>query len=193
MKKVLALFIVFMFVFTSNLIASPLMVENIATFGAAGITQSGNGSATLLGYAGDTVNEIERAGDYVTWFQQLFLDPPAQPGTIKATLDIMLADDASDKCFPMEWAYIFTDGSWLPVIDETINGTESHTLNVCLGNNLGVHVTVGSLCGDFSIDKSVLSAIYTPVAPVPEPASLLLLGMGMLSAGFFARKKNKNS
>lgn len=130
MKKVLALFIIFMFVFTSNLIAVPI-----------------------------TVN----------------------------TMDLLTKNAVN--AWPQDgWT------PTMPVVDETAGqGIEGNELYLCLGAEQGTQLPGGSLTGSLFINDSVFSAPHKPVAPVPEPASLLLLGVGMLSAGFFARKKRRNS
>ena len=57
------------------------------------------------------------------------------------------------------------------------------------------NVVLSSLWGDFYIDKSVLEIEYNPVgssansAPVPEPATMLLLGSGLIGVSFVGRKK----
>ena len=125
-KKALTLFIIFMFVFASNLIAAPITVNDMDA-----LTKS--------------------SGD--TWHPE--------GGTLT-----------------------------MPVFDETMGqGIQGNALNASLGPDHEMLENSGSL----SINNPEATVTHNPVAPVPEPASLLLLGVGMLSAGFFARKKKKNS
>ena len=133
MKKISALFFVFMFVFTSNLIAVPIKFDNVAAF------TNGAGNA---------------------WNQ---------------------ADVAA----------IMSGESQLTDRDTFISGFEDNDLKAFIGRHHGSVETGGFLVGECSLDRSNLSATCTPAAPVPEPASLLLLGVGMLSAGIFARKKRQ--
>jgi hypothetical protein len=61
-------------------------------------------------------------------------------------------------------------------------------------NTLGIlNVSVTSVFGDFYLDSSTLTASGDAAssAPVPEPATLLLLGSGLLGLAGFGRKKNR--
>lgn len=130
MKKVLALFIIFMFVFTGNLIAAPITVNTMDT-----LTKSAVNTGHPEGWLPD-----------------------------------------------------------MPLADETaVPGNEGREVSVLFGAEQSLEQNGGALRGGLLITDSEFPAPHKPVAPVPEPASLVLLGVGMLSAGFFARKKRRNS
>ncbi len=52
-------------------------------------------------------------------------------------------------------------------------------------------VTITALSGSFTVDFLDLSGCYEDVAPVPEPATMLLFGSGLVGLAGFARKKSK--
>jgi hypothetical protein len=86
----------------------------------------------------------------------------------------------------------FTDG-WTNTgewsIGEVDAGTYNYNINLQNGT---LTVTLASLGGDSYIECSTNRPDHhRPPAPVPEPASMVLVGLGMLSVGFIARKRNK--
>jgi hypothetical protein len=85
------------------------------------------------------------------------------------------------------------DDSWTNTSDWAIGeiGTGTYNYNISFQNGF-LTVTLASLGGDSYIDCSSHRGHHDSPAPVPEPASMVLIGLGMLSVGFFARKRNKS-
>ena len=188
MRKVLIVLALFVFIFTGTSFAAPISLVNIITFNSKGASSSGDGTATLDRYGWGSVNLLDGAGDYVKWTQAFTFSPPPDIGSVTGTISIKLRDDSNNCLDGPEFAVAWTNtDSW--AIGEVDTG--AYNYNVSL-NNGSLTVTLASLGGDFYIDSSTLTVKYSSAAaPVPEPASMLLVGLGMISVGFFARKRNK--
>jgi hypothetical protein len=188
MRKILIVMTVFFFVFTGSSFGAPITLTNVATFNSTGIVSSGDGTASLTGYGRGSVNLLDGSGDYVKWTQAFTFNPSPDNSTINGKLSIRLRDDSNSWLDGPEFALGWTNnGTW--AIGEVDTGTYNY--NVSLQNG-ALTVTLASLGGDFYIDSSTLTINYSSASPVPEPASLVLIGLGMLSVGFFARKRNRS-
>ncbi len=114
-----------------------------------------------------------------------------------ADIDISLGDDESDSWFfgATETVRIrldnVTQGSAFEV------NTGIYTFNVMtqfLQTDGTLTVSLEAVSGDFNFRESRLDVYANrtaPVAAVPEPGSMALMGLGMLGLGFAARRKIK--
>ena len=137
------------------------------------------------------VNYLEGSSDYVSWTHHYEFTPPAEE-VINGSLTLWLEDDS--KRDPFEFAFGWAeDGTW--GFGEVDTNDYTYDINASYLDDGSFSVVLASLWGDFYIDKSVLEIIYNPSdpnaasAPVPEPATMLLLGSGLIGVSFVGRKK----
>jgi hypothetical protein len=187
MRKILIVTALFVFVLSGSSFGAPITLTNVITFNSAGASSSGDGTASLTSYGRGSVNLLNGTGDYVKWTQAFTFNPIPENKTVEGRLSLRLRDDSNNWLDGPEFAIGWTNtGAWsIGEVD-----TRTYNYNVSLQNG-ALTVTLASLGGDFYIDSSTLTVNYNAATPVPEPASMVLVGLGMLSVGFLARKRNK--
>lgn len=176
--------LVFGFLFGGGEQASALIITDTTTFNATGTTDD---LSDLIASGGDFVNKFEYGGDFVFWKHQFTPSLDIITGSIALTL----RDDERDSILPWTWEFAFgygEDGNW--GIGEVDSGIYSFDLAVTSLTDGEYKVKLKSLGGDFYLDKSELTIEYS-AAPVPEPATLILLGAGLLGLAAWGRKSRK--
>lgn len=184
MKKVaLTSFLLVVMAATSSLFADIITLNDVTTFTATGT----NAPEDYVDHGWGDVNFLNGAFDYVIWTHQFEFVPPAEE-ILTADLTLDIYDDGGwfDS---WETALIIPEG-WTGSDLELDVNSDSYDFNVNLQSLEDGFFSVGvaSLWGDFYIDRSELSITYT-AASVPEPATLSLLGFGLLALGFISRRK----
>jgi len=187
MRKIFAGISVLFLVLASPVFATPVTYTNLLTFNSNGAVSSGDGTGIIEDYGRGSVSLLNGLGDYVRWTHSFTFPQDPDDSIITGRLSLKLRDDSNSWLDGPEFAIGWTDtGAW--TIGEVNTGTYNYNLSI---RNGSLTVTLASLGGDFYIDTAAFSVNYAG-APVPEPSSMLLVGLGMLSAGIIARRRNRN-
>ena len=166
--------------------ADPIILKDTTIFTVSNFAKSEDYNSH-----GGGLNRLDGSFDYVSWTHHYVINPLAEE-VLDSSRTRMLHDDSDSDSFEFAFGWA-EDGTW--GLGEEDIGDYTYDINASYLEDGSFSVALASLWGDFYIDKSVLEITYNPVdssassAPVPEPASMLLLGSGLIGISFVGRKK----
>ncbi len=157
------------------------------------------GSAGAISYSDtyDAENEFMRAFDRVTWTFDITDDgfnPDTQDVTT-ASVSLNFQDDSRDgRCwniFEVAWLDVGSNN----FIWEVNSGDISFMITslMTLSEYGTVDATLTAIWGDFYFNSAILNAEGTDATvPVPEPATMFLMGIGLLAIGNLGTRIKKS-
>ena len=180
-----------MLLFAVPAFALPMTLVDVTEFTASGTTPAED----YVDHGRYAVNKLNGFFDYVKYIHNYdFIQPVAE--IYSATLTLALRDDEGDRSFwSREYASIWTEGG-LWCLGEVDTGDYTYNIPVDTLLDGMFAVTLISAWGDFYIDSSTLTIDYsstpTQAAAVPEPATILFMGMGLTGIAAVQRRRMKN-
>ena len=190
MKKILLLTMLLAMI-SVPAFALPMALTDVTLFTATGTTPVEDYDSHRFGDVNFMVEPINNIGDCVEWTHHLDFVPPLSEIS-SATLTLALVDDEVND--GIETGYLLTESGfwtdWDVATDEY-----SFNIDVAFLTDGEFKVLLSSLKGDFYVNSSTLTINYestNQAAPVPEPATVLLMGVGLAGIAAIQRKRIKN-
>jgi hypothetical protein len=159
-----------------------------ATLAAALFAVSSVANAIMVTDTEDIGNFFDTWGETVAWDHYIGDDVAVGSVVESAGLELYFTDDSGglDLAIVVVELFDFQDGG-LIVIDSGIIDLDVGLTGLASLTDTGyLDVSVTGIWGNFALDRSVLTA---HVASVPEPGTLVLLGLGLVGIGFASSQR----